>query len=544
MDARIESGHDEGGMGLISLKLEVGERFSSRLHSGVPIATVAANTERTGGTMADEDGAVEWKKPEWWHDARFKEFEDWLIDGPAGEWPRFYESRDLSPLQRKLVSENAALLTAADGGKGWSARVQAFESAIGSLAEVNRKTARAAFRIHFDRHVFSASERNFFSYRFPCSVSFVGAKFGDGDVNFSGAEFGDGDVRFDRTTFGNGEVLFSDAKFSDGDVWFAGANFGDGDVSFSGATFGAGVISFEASFGKGEVSLFQTRFGDGFVIFPNPTMTETDFEADCMVVEGSLFVRAHFPKSAKFRQLTVGGNADFSGSTFAQIPDFTDAKFDRPPEVAGMVVPAPKLSKLQKQVGVARFTSVLFELAQDPDDVLKLRKLKAMALSVHDHEKDGDFFAAEMLAKRGTETTSFWGLAFNTLYWKLSNFGQSFTQPLRWLARSFLLFAALNVLVVSIGNPNSLTTIASRSLAVVFSAFLSLKNSIPLLGSLFRFAPAPEGHVSWFQGYYDTLEAYPATVDWLIGLGVVQNIFGGVLLFLFLLALRNRFRLK
>ena len=142
-----------------------------------------------------------------------------------------------------------------------------------------------------------------------------------------------------------------------------------------------------------------------------------------------------------------------------------------------------------------------------------------------------------MLAKRGTETKGFGGLAFNTVYWWLSDFGQSFSRPFYWGVASWAAFTAISAWLIS----------SVRELGLEgweFSALLSLKNSIPLLGSLFRFAPAPEGHVSWFQRYYDMLEKYPATVDWLIGLGVVQNIFGGVLLFLFLLALRNRFRLK
>lgn len=142
-----------------------------------------------------------------------------------------------------------------------------------------------------------------------------------------------------------------------------------------------------------------------------------------------------------------------------------------------------------------------------------------------------------MLAKRGTETKRPGGLAFNTLYWWLSDFGQSFGRPVWWWLASLGLFTAMNAWVIG----------SVRELGLKdwqFSALLSFKNSIPLLGSLFRFAPAPQEHVSWFQGYYDTLVGYPATVDGLRSLGVAQNIFGGVLLFLFLLALRNRFRLK
>lgn len=314
-------------------------------------------------------------------------------------------------------------------------------------------------------------------------------------------------IRFDRHGFKDGDKDFS-AYPSPCSVEFTGATFGEGNVWFDVATFGEGYVSFDD------------------INFRSTTMFASD-----LVVAGNLYVKSHFPEAVDFSRLDVQGTASFSGSSFAKVPDFRDAKFDRPPEVAGMVVPRPKLEGRS-------------QLSADSDDVAKFRKLKAMALAANDHEKDVEFFAGEMLAKRGTETISFAGLLFNTFYWKLADFGQSFTLPVWWMFRAILLFAAVNVAVISICMPATLASISSRFDAMAFSTFLSLKNSIPLLGSLFRFAPAPEGHKGWFQTYYDTLEDSPATVDWLIGLGVVENILGGVLLFLFLLALRNKFRLK
>jgi hypothetical protein len=150
-----------------------------------------------------------------------------------------------------------------------------------------------------------------------------------------------------------------------------------------------------------------------------------------------------------------------------------------------------------------------------------------------------------MLAKRGVETKGFWGLAFNSLYWRLSDFGQSFGKPACWWGASIGLFAFLNTALIQIAAPQLCSTIAGRGETLIFSVTLSLKNSLPLLGSLFRAVPAPDDFEGWFQRYYNPLgQNHPAAVDWLVGLGVLQAIFGGVLLFLFLLALRNRFRLK
>ncbi|WP_299867623.1 pentapeptide repeat-containing protein [uncultured Hoeflea sp.] len=594
----------------------------------------------------------------------FSPFEDWLIDGPAGEWPEPWQTdEELSPEQKQIVAANAALLL---DRQAWFEKAAAFEAAIEALAdEAQQREARANHHTHFDRHMFADGPKNFLNLPFPCAVSFSGASFGEGDVLFNRVSFGEGDVSFDEASFGEGivsfseasfgegavlfsgasfgkgTVLFSEASFGEGDVSFYGASFGEGAVLFSGASFGEGDVSFDeasfgegavsfdgasfgdgavsfdgasfgdgtvsfdeasfgdgtvrfdearfgkgtvsfagttfgegdvrfdgasfgegdvsfngASFGNGDVSFFRTRFGDGDVLFDrahfkdgNVFFDEVDFRlgtifASDMVVAGSLYVRSQFQMKVFFRRLDVKGTASFSGSGFAEVPDFCDAKFDRPPEVAGMEVPRPRLGHGGDRGKLSPLSRALFSTALDPDDVAKYRKLKAMALAANDHEKDGEFFAGEMLAKRGVETTSFAGLLFNTFYWKLSDFGQSFTLPLKWMGGLILVFAAINVAVVQIGAPSTLATIPSRFEAIVFSVVLSLKNAVPLLGSLFRFASAPDEHKGWFQTYYDTLKQHTATVDWLIGLGVAQSILGGVLLFLFLLALRNKFRLK
>ncbi len=475
----------------------------------------------SGRDMANENSAVEWVKPDWWH-RDFEAFEDWLRDGPAGEWPTHWRGpQELNSVQAKIVTRNAKKL--AEIG-GWNAHARAFAARIESLPDVEREAIRAAFCIHFDKFDFKGSNTKFAEFLFPCSVTFAGAKFGSETVSFDRAVFLKGEVRFSDVDFGKGEVWFAEANFGEGDVSFARAKFDIGDVIFSEADFGDGYVWFsEAEFGRGTVAFDGARFGRGQVFFMPKRVDGTEIYWPRASFAGSIEFRGEFRRSVDLSSCTVAGNATFAGSRFAEIPDFTDAKFDRPPEVAGMSVPRPKLNWLG--------------LTHDPRDVLKLRKLKSMALSAHDHEKDGDFFAAEMLAKRGTETKGFLGLAFNTAYWWLSDFGQSFGRPVCWWIASWAAFSGLNAWLLS-----SIREVGLQNWQ--FSAFLSLKNSIPLLGSLFRFAPAPEGHVSWFQRYYDTLEEHPATVDWLIGLGVVQNIFGGVLLFLFLLALRNRFRLK
>lgn len=465
----------------------------------------------------------------------FSPFEDWLIDGPAGTWPKYWELEEvLTNEQMQIVADNVRKLT---NKQAWLKKVQAFEAALAALAdEAQQKIIRAKYQIRFDQHVFKSGPKDFSGYPFPCYVSFQGANFSDGYVSF------------DRANFSEGSVSFRGANFGKGTVWFQEVNF-----------------------------------------------RSTTMSAVGMVVAGNLTVKSHFLEAADFRRLYVEGTARFSGSIFEKVPNFRDAKFDRPPEVAGMVVPRPKLAEPNAWVWVGRFTcwhrgvkdtkakhaeqakeqkadlnsgdakiviadtdskqrswpsrivvgiadrvrrvsTSIFRLAADPDDVAKFRKLKAMALAANDHEKDGEFFAGEMLAKRGTETPSFFGLLFNTIYWWLSGFGQSFVLPLIWLLGSFFSFAGICLYLI-----RDALTLTDR---LWFAADFSFRNMLPLFGSLFRFAVAPEGHVSWYQKTYDRLATTGVDIDRLIVLGIFQNLIGTVLLFLFLLALRNKFRLK
>ena len=509
----------------------------------------------------------------------FSPFEDWLIDGPAGEWPEPWESDiGLSLDQERIVAANAHDLGNRDA---WLEKVQAFEAALAALTEeAQQKATRAQYHIRFDRHVFADGPNDFSYVPFPCSVSFRRATFGEGNVSFRRAAFGVGNVWFDGATFGKGDVSLSGAAFGEGNVSFDDAIFVDSDVSF-----------IETKFGDGEVSFVDTSIQSGNFWFLDVSLRSTLVCASGMFIGGNLFVKTHFPNGAVFFRLDVKGTVSFSSSSFAKVPDFTDAKFDRPPEVAGMVVPKPRLALPKTLTAAGRFirwyrgienpdakdrgteedayggkekadgsgsterrrswpsraasavaeavrrisTSVFF-LAADPKDVTKFRKLKAMALAANDHEKDGEFFAGEMLAKRGTETRTFFGLLFNSLYWWLSDFGQSYVRPLFWLGGSFVAFGGACLYLI-----RDALTLADRAW---FAADFSFRNMLPLFGSLFRFAAAPKDHLSWYQKTYEKLATAGVDIDRLISLGIAQNLIGTVLLFLFLLALRNKYRLK
>ena len=73
---------------------------------------------------------------------------------------------------------------------------------------------------------------------------------------------------------------------------------------------------------------------------------------------------------------------------------------------------------------------------------------------------------------------------------------------------------------------------------------LSFRNSVPLIGTAFRFAISPEGQQTWFEENYERFAEVAGTFEPLHWLSMSQSLIGAILLFLFLLGLRNRFRLK
>lgn len=273
----------------------------------------------------------------------FSPFEDWLIDGPAGKWPEPWErEKEFSEEQKRIVEESARLLL---DREAWLKKVQAFDAALLALAdETRQKQTRARYQIRFDRYVFPNGTKDFSNYPFPCSVLFPEVVFGDGDVLFIGARFGDGDVVFSDARFGDGSIAFDGSSFGEGAVSFFRVDFGDGDVSFSRAMFGDGNVSFVMTkFGDGDLLFSGTRFGNGNVLFYPISFRSTTMLASDMVVAGIFHVGSDFAKAVDFSRLDVRGAASFSNSSFHKVPDFRDAKFARPPEVAGMQVQRPQL---------------------------------------------------------------------------------------------------------------------------------------------------------------------------------------------------------
>ncbi len=109
----------------------------------------------------------------------------------------------------------------------------------------------------------------------------------------------------------------------------------------------------------------------------------------------------------------VQSEFDMAEATFASIPDFTQAHF----------VEAPRLDNIKVAVGSGH--------KPQEHDAAHYRTLRRIATQGHDHEQEINFFASEIIARRGYEDkkwrTRWW---FGVLYEAFGDFGRSIWRPL------------------------------------------------------------------------------------------------------------------
>lgn len=306
----------------------------------------------------------------------FSEFDDWLVEGPAGKWPlNFTDRAALGKDQQAIIARNAELLL---DRNAWHEKAAKFDAELSKIIiKADRVAKRRKFAVRFDYHSFAAKggQHDFHNYKFPLAVSFSNATFAKGGVSFNGVNFGDGGVSFLDVNFGDGDVSFFLATFGKGSVWFKNAVFGRGKVSFRNVKFGGGRISFEATdFGDGDVMFEAAQFGDGRVIFDAAEFGHGNVS----------FLRANFGDGGtSFTEVIFGdGDVSFLKATFGDGDvSFRDAIFgagDVSFEYTSFVKGNVTLRGVRFGEGNVSFASALF---QDCDLDLAFENLEATALS-------------------------------------------------------------------------------------------------------------------------------------------------------------------
>ncbi|NRA89377.1 MAG: hypothetical protein HRU28_18765, partial [Rhizobiales bacterium] len=291
---------------------------------------------------------------------------------------------------------------------------------------------------------------------------------------------GDGNVSFNEAQFsGNGDVSFNNVRFNS-----------DGDVSFDSLVFANENKSF-----NGGVSFERTQF-TGIVSFANLQETET--------IKSFSFKHASFEKS-----LTL------PNSTFSCVLDLTDTKL-------GHSVTLHNLDcKLNRERQFEKLGFYKAYSATDEDDAARFRRLKEIAVANKDHDRALAFHGEELRAKRWHDLTFFQSMV-NAIYSGISNYGQSLINP--FLGMIFLLIASI---------------IMHSHFAECYNFWTafnySSSNIVPFLSSAKSAAS-------------DNLKIlYPESTggvpEWLYIVTLITQLFNYILIFLFGLALRNKFKM-
>jgi hypothetical protein len=441
---------------------------------------------------------------------------------------------------------------------------------------------------------------NFCGARFGNGISFVLAAFGEkadfsncifgGPATFAAASFS-GLSNFDHSQFQStadfaatsfiGDAIFCNAVFT-GSARFVRATFikfanwqkcrFGAEALFDGAQFyiGASFVNatFVSNFGMNEASLLDRKVfvGEGkmtdvmpsdnwpteFVIEKSSTNQLSDqLRQELHDKWSSLISTASIPtRDMNFSRSRFQGNARFEDRTFHGDINFSHARFLQPPSFSG----TKELGQLNLVGAEFRFRgsigpivlpswifgkkSLLFPTpgwTTQPNVASRIRRLRKIANDIHAIDAERDLFILERKAERGIYlasgeqdaillATGHIFLLF--LYSLFSDCGRSMLRPTISLFFSFPLFRALYMLSVDSSNVSERTEYAADT--------FTLAHMLPFVGST----------RTSLQSAVQEMFSTGIVPFWVNVTAAIQSFLSATLIFLFLLALRNHFRVK
>ena len=396
-------------------------------------------------------------------------------------------------------------------------------------------------------------------FRFPGPATFEGATF-FGRASFAGAEFiGRTDFRkatferisdftsakfrrlaiFVETTFRN-EAIFLSNQF-DSDVRFDRATFED-ELSFnqsrcaSWCSFEGASVASRAMFMKTKIhrraDIRQANFSGYFIVDDCVFSGDVGFD-HANFLDGAYITGSSFKKNAYFKAVS-GKGLFLTNVDFARLPDFAAAHFDEAPQLSGV------------DLAPSRF-------AKDPTtSPERWRALRRLAIHDRDHELELRCFEGEIRARRGTVDNwthlRFWA---GYAYQLLSGFGQSMTRPLIGLGASILVFAGLYLATSYHASQSEVmppACIPSSAEAFASAATLSIHRALPFAG-IGSSGKADQIYACLYGLRTNTqsdhaLVTGPVIPNTVVIAGTLQFFISALLMFLFVLAIRNHFRIR
>ena len=383
----------------------------------------------------------------------------------------------------------------------------------------------------FTSHKFP-SDVDFINFHFPGDTSFRFANF-QRYADFKSAEF-HYNANFEKVRF-EYFANFHNVMFLN-NATFDYTNF-DCDTFFSSAVF-EGIAAFQKTTFSNQVSFANTKFKSNtdfveatfvrIASFHNAEFEGVALFLQCSFKSGVTFGDSSFKKYASFSAVSGKGFFSLYNVKFSNVPDFTEAHFEEAPQFDNVELNSKSLKNLQANVNLPS----------------RWRALRRLAIQAHDYERELQFFKGEIIARRGTEDklthARFW---FGWLYQLLSDFGRSIGLPLLWLGISLLLFAAIYAYPSSADWNQLFIEPASCIDRSGDSRIAALGVSVI---SAFPFASISSSDLlnQYYACLYGIQKSAPVIPYVVTFARVIQFFVSAVLLFLFILAVRNHFRIK
>ncbi|MEM0990642.1 MAG: pentapeptide repeat-containing protein [Pseudomonadota bacterium] len=377
---------------------------------------------------------------------------------------------------------------------------------------------------------------NFKDVTFSGIATFQGTTLSD-DANFLGTTFSS-DADFRDTTF-SGSADFRDVTFS-GIATFQGTTFSK-DANFLGTTF-YGRTYFEGTTFSNYANFLGTAFSDA-VAFLGTTFSQAAYFQD-----------ATFSNTVAFQDANFAGYTTFHGAAFLGIPEFSNAVFksstslspvkrdgqpDRP-TIFKLTPPRFFNAELHEDTD---FTDVEWPPPPDSRDeaIEQRRAYERLKLLMSSQKKVADelFFQPKELMCREIEdgwfSLSSWGSRFFRI---TSNYGWSLNRPIWWLCVLVLACAA-----IIWGNEQAALVAGDRDVLCLDDAGNVKANCNPELEWDNALGLSFSNSFLFVGRTFIKEELIGLTLASEI-VSTIQMILGPFLIFLFGLAVRNRFRLK
>ena len=410
-------------------------------------------------------------------------------------------------------------------------------------------------------------------------MDFSGCEFGD--VSFEGLMLFNAD--FSKAVF-KGRAAFRKAIFVDPVGFrdcaferradFTGATFTN-TTDFSAASFRE-LAAFDSVTFRGHCSFQNTKFlpctADQGEAYGGAGFRDTKFISDtrfndaqfsvCALFtacefQGSVdFSNTNFSKLANFEKANFRNKSEFNRSSFACSPNFNDATFGSTTSFAGVSFDRPPRFFETRLHEDTDFSSINWRRAEDsyaPTSPAGQRKSKSPDASAHQSVKLHDAIRAwdrlSLIAsklERFSERHEFYRLRMRAERWASgcsllsaaswlfdvsSEYGWSVSRSLIWWFSHWVLMG-LTLFVSAVQ-----LACAPNELSLLFQSILaSFANAHAFLG-----LGSEGGYLHHAREYFSNTEGLSGFARFV---GVTQAFTGPILLFLVLLAVRNRFRLR